>query len=260
MLPTCVPAGARSRAPRLHPFACALLALVLLGCGVPLSADEIAATAEVQGTPEAELLGLDTQALAQGGRAAIQPVLAIATMTPDPTLTVTASPSVSTTPGTVTPTPSPAASASPTATVSPTAGTPVPYGTPSAAQSAEAVRLVNELRVAQGQKALTVNGTLTTSANAFAKLMAESNQFGHLGPDGSTPQGRVTASGYKGRFRGEALAAGHNTAKSVVDTWRDSPAHAAILLDPTAVEVGLGYFLDPGDTYAHYWVFIVGAP
>jgi uncharacterized protein YkwD len=127
-------------------------------------------------------------------------------------------------------------------------------------QSAEAVRLVNELRAAEGKKALTVSGSLTATANAFARLMAESNQFGHLGPDGSTPQGRVTAGGYRGAFRGEALAAGQGTAAIVVETWRNSPAHAAILLDPTAVEVGLGYFLDPGDMYAHYWVFIVGAP
>jgi uncharacterized protein YkwD len=136
----------------------------------------------------------------------------------------------------------------------------VPYGTPAVVQSAEAVRLVNELRAAQGQRPLSVNATLTGAANAFAKLMAESNSFGHLGPDGSTPSSRITASGYRGSFRGEALAAGQGSARSVVDTWRDSPAHAAILLDASAVDVGIGYFLDPGDTYAHYWVFVVGLP
>jgi uncharacterized protein YkwD len=90
--------------------------------------------------------------------------------------------------------------------------------------------------------------------------MAERNFFAHDGLDGSTPASRLTASGYAGSFRGEALAAGQTSGQSTVLTWMNSPAHAAIVLDPTAVEVGIGYFYLPGSFYGHYWVLVVGTP
>ena len=257
MLPVDSAEGARRSAPWVLLFAYALLALGLVGCGVPLSQADVLATAEAEPTlaletrllPEAQV-----QAAAQeAGTLALPASQAHGGATPAPGITPS-----------TTPTPRPSASVTAaTATPTPTPGTAIAVaatGGANAAQSAEAVRLVNELRAGRGLKVLTISGTLTASANAFAKLMAESNQFGHLGPDGSTPQGRVTAGGYRGAFRGEALAAGQSNASTVVDTWRDSAAHLAILTDTAATEVGIGYFLDPGDTYSHYWVFVVGAP
>jgi uncharacterized protein YkwD len=39
-----------------------------------------------------------------------------------------------------------------------------------------------------------------------------------------------------------------------------SSAHAAILLNPSSVAVGVGYFYQPGSRYGHYWVIVTGNP
>ena len=111
-----------------------------------------------------------------------------------------------------------------------------------------------------GRSALTSNTSLMTAAASYAQLMAARDTFGHTGPDGSTPQLRVTAAGYRGSFKGEALAAGQSTAAAAVEAWRMSPSHAAIVFDATAVEVGIGYYYEAGDAYGSYWVLVTGAP
>ena len=133
-------------------------------------------------------------------------------------------------------------------------------GTTNGDMGTQEVTLVNATRTQAGLPALKVNGTLTSSANAYAKLMADRNFFSHDGIDGSSPQSRIKASGYAGRFKGEALAAGQTSPQSALNTWLNSPAHRDILMDRNAVEVGIGYYSKPGTAYTTYWVFVTGAP
>jgi uncharacterized protein YkwD len=104
-----------------------------------------------------------------------------------------------------------------------------------------------------------MNPNLMAGAAAYAKLMAEKDMFSHTGPDGSSPQSRLTASGYRGAFKGEALSAGQVTAQEAINSWRDSPSHAAIVFEATTVDVGIGYYFEPGDYYGTYWVLMAGA-
>jgi uncharacterized protein YkwD len=90
--------------------------------------------------------------------------------------------------------------------------------------------------------------------------MGDKNYFAHDGLDGTTPSSRVASAGYKGRFKGEALAAGQASADGALNTWLGSPAHAAILLDSSAVDVGIGYYNKPGSSYSYYWVLVTGVP
>jgi uncharacterized protein YkwD len=90
--------------------------------------------------------------------------------------------------------------------------------------------------------------------------MGRSNSFGHTGPDGSSAESRLAAAGYRGRFKGEAIAAGQPSAEAVVTGWINSPGHRAILLEPTAVEIGIGYAFATGSSYGHYWVLNTGIP
>jgi uncharacterized protein YkwD len=126
--------------------------------------------------------------------------------------------------------------------------------------SSQEISLINATRAQKGLPALKVNATLTASANAYAKLMADRNFFSHDGIDGSSPQSRIKASGYTGRFKGEALAAGQASPQSALNTWLNSPSHNAILMDRGAVEVGVGFYSKPGTTYTTYWVFVSGTP
>jgi uncharacterized protein YkwD len=109
--------------------------------------------------------------------------------------------------------------------------------------------------------ALRPNARLAAEANAYAKLMADKNWFGHTGPDGSTPASRCAASGYSGQFRGEVLAAGQSSAQDAVNAWIASPGHLPILIDTLASDVGVGFFLMESDGFARpYWVMVTGIP
>jgi uncharacterized protein YkwD len=231
-----------------------------IACGVPISAEEITATA-VQGD------AVEAAALAQGATGGPGPLEQVRILPAGSTPPVLA-PAIATPTRTATPLPTVATNT--LRAFSTDAGTPTADGTPAVAGSptavagsglaAEALRAVNQVRTSSGRQALRQNATLTASADKYARYMAEKNFFAHDGLDGSTPASRLTASGYAGHFRGEALAAGQTSGQSAVNTWMNSPAHATVVLDPTASEVGIGYFYLPGSFYGHYWVLVVGAP
>jgi uncharacterized protein YkwD len=95
--------------------------------------------------------------------------------------------------------------------------------------------------------------------------MADNNWFYcgcdfHTGPDGSQPDQRAYRAGYTGHWKGEAIAGGQSSGQAAVNTWLNSPPHAAIVLDPNSTDVGIGYYYKAGDLYGHYWVLMTGAP
>jgi uncharacterized protein YkwD len=108
--------------------------------------------------------------------------------------------------------------------------------------------------------ALRLNAILTNGATEFAGYMGTAGFFGHDGPDGSTPASRSAATGYSGGWNGEALSAGQPTPQTALNALLASPPHAAILLDPKSVEVGIGYAFVSGSRYLHYWVVMTGIP
>jgi uncharacterized protein YkwD len=266
-----------------------LINLSLLGCGVPLAAAELTATAEVSvatgsvtevssraaGTnpldPQASTglpttpttlstiatLGTSSPPTPSSGTAVASPGTGTVTVTRTPASTP--KPAASGTP--VTATPSPAATAAPpgvtTALVDLAAG---PTAIPSTNPASAAVKLLNDYRASSGRSQLVVNANLAASATSYAQLMARTNYFGHTGPDGSVAETRMAAAGYRGRFKGEALAAGQASADAAVRNWLTSAAHASIVLDPNAIEIGIGYAFGAGSSYGHYWVLVTGAP
>jgi uncharacterized protein YkwD len=174
-------------------------------------------------------------------------------------------------------TPEPAATSTPSA--SPIATPPVPTATavpatptatatgqavahtaaaPSSALAGEEITLINQYRAANGRGPLRSDAALNAEAAQYAKLLGDTNTFGHNGPDGSTPFTRFAAAGFGGAMCGEALAAGQDTSGSALQTWTTSPAHNAILLGVNADSVGVGYYYAPNSTYKHYWVLVTG--
>ncbi len=107
-------------------------------------------------------------------------------------------------------------------------------------------------------------------AEAYAKLMATSDTFGHVGPDGSTANERVRAGGFslpsyypvKGNTV-ESLAAGHLTASAAWDALMGSPAHRAHLLGEDGFVsqswFGVGYYFDLTSKYKGYLVVLITA-
>src|SRR3954454_9370813 len=75
---------------------------------------------------------------------------------------------------------------------------------------------VNQQRAARGLSALVRVGALDKAAQAYAIRMATEGFFAHTAPDGSTPEQRLREAGYNGGTWGENIAAGQQTADSVM--------------------------------------------
>jgi uncharacterized protein YkwD len=125
---------------------------------------------------------------------------------------------------------------------------------------ADFLTLLNAQRASRGLAPLSSNAALAGAASGYARYMGEANFFAHTGPNGSTPDSRVKASGYAGSYRGEALAAGQATPQAALASLLDSPPHFRILMDSGATAVGIGYFFQAGSAYGHYWVVVTGTP
>jgi uncharacterized protein YkwD len=129
---------------------------------------------------------------------------------------------------------------------------------PLSALAVEELGVINRFRLELGLTALRGDAALNAEAAAYAKLMGDTNTFGHNGADGSTAFTRIAASGYAGVLCGEAIAAGQSTAGAAFSTWRGSAAHSAIMFSKEAEAVGIGYYFAPNSTYKHYWVLVTG--
>lgn len=236
------------------------LTLAVVGCGVPLSAEEMAnrplPTPEDQVQVQSRSIGL-TQESAP---------------TPIPTPTPSSADSTLPTPASAALAPAatgtPAPASTPATTVAAASGSqtgsPTPTQAPftSAELASQAVKIINDYRRSLNLAPLAEDQALATAAAAYAKLMADNNWWScgcdvHRGPDGSTPASRVAASGYAGRFAGEALAGGQGSAQDAVNTWLNSPPHRAILLSATATDVGVGFYYRAGWPGFH-WVLLTG--
>jgi uncharacterized protein YkwD len=234
-------------------FVCAVLGLA---CGVPLPPESITATAEAETALKAAGGDSVSQASNLSGpgmrtlNASIGTDEAIATRE----VPATPMPLVNKDEAKPAPTPTPSTSLTHTSVALDSAAGPNP------AFNNDMIRLLNETRTRSGLGPLSVNSALVLAADAYARTMGERNFFGHAGLDGSTPQGRTAGAGYAGRYRGEALSAGQLNAEYSLAALLASPPHRAILLDPSAVEVGIGYYFQASSTYGHYWVVVTGAP
>lgn len=253
-------------------------ALLALACGIPIAAGELTATAVNGGLPHTLPVAIATETSSYASQVAseVNPAAALtATATPSatpqtpsatPTPTPTPTPAVSSSEATasLTSTASATITATPTPSLSPTP-TPTSVSTPIAPSgndpASQVLKLVNEVRARQGLAPFRPNANLAGEADAYAELMADKNWFGHTGPDGSTPASRCAASGYRGQFRGEVIAAGQTTAQEVVNAWLNSSTHAPILLDRLGVDAGVGYYLYETDGFWRpYWVMVTGVP
>ncbi len=172
------------------------------------------------------------------------------------TITHTVTPTPTPTPTPIaTPTPSPTPTPAPTPTPLPTPQpipSPLPEPTPTARPPSPAPSLdtfsrelfsdTNEARVREGHGELTINSSLTSSAQAYANLMAQYQWFDHIGPDGSTLASRVRSAGYTGGWLGEVLYMGpkDNGPTGIVAMWLDSPVHRSALLAEPFTEIGVG--------------------
>lgn len=91
---------------------------------------------------------------------------------------------------------------------------------------------VNQLR--QGCGAINDDPRLTEAAQRHADDMLRNGVNGHIGSDGSSPQARINAAGYRSSYSGEIVFWGTGSAatpKEALDMWMQSPPHRDIILN-----------------------------
>ncbi len=91
----------------------------------------------------------------------------------------------------------------------------------SAAES-EVLSLVNQERAKAGCKPLTADAKLAALAGDYSEDMARRGFFSHTSPDGKSPWDRAEAAGVSD-LGGENIARGQANARSVMDSWMNSP-------------------------------------
>ncbi|WP_424949476.1 CAP domain-containing protein [Deinococcus sp.] len=112
--------------------------------------------------------------------------------------------------------------------------------------------------------ALTWNAQLAAAArshsddmahNGYREATAQEPEAPHIGADGSTPQQRITATGYAWQTSGENVAAGYTVGGSndVVVAWLASPGHCSNIMNPKFREIGVGYVAYKGAKYNSFF-------
>jgi uncharacterized protein YkwD len=87
--------------------------------------------------------------------------------------------------------------------------------------------------------------------------MALRGHFSHTAPDGSSPRDRAARCGFLGRV-GEMLAWGQSSGDEAAASFRDSPDHCEILMNPEFDTTGVSCRRDAaGKTH---WAVVLGAP
>jgi uncharacterized protein YkwD len=108
---------------------------------------------------------------------------------------------------------------------------------------------------------LTWNQQLGQAALGHSSNMAEGRYFSHQEKNGSTPADRATRAGYAWKVVGENIASGNRTPQDAVEAWLDSPGHCANIMNPTFMEMGAAYAINPlNDNRTPYWTQVFGRP
>jgi uncharacterized protein YkwD len=113
---------------------------------------------------------------------------------------------------------------------------------------------VNALRKKADAPPVVLCAPLQATAQDYSSLMATSDYYGHVGPDGSEPWDRMSAHGYAWHGAGENIAAGFDDVDAVMTAWQNSPGHMANILNPSFTHVGFGQARDDSSRYRTYWV------
>lgn len=116
---------------------------------------------------------------------------------------------------------------------------------------------VNAIREQKGLCSLRAHSLLDEAAQTYAETIADIDSWlSHTGPDGSTPEDRIAATGYLERIHtiqgtveyryriGENLARGQQSTDEALWGWMRSPGHRENILNPEFEETGIGIIRD----------------
>ena len=119
--------------------------------------------------------------------------------------------------------------------------------------------LINNARIQNGLTALSVNTQLAFAAQSHSIDMACHGLLSHTGSDSSTVQERVAAAGYSGSYL-EEIIYGSGYPQTAFDWWMNDQIHRDAILNPNAVEMGVGYAYKADTAHGGYYTVNFGSP
>jgi uncharacterized protein YkwD len=154
-----------------------------------------------------------------------------------------------------------------TPVITPISGTPIaqPTGpascnyTSSSSYLNEIANLINNARAQAGLPALAINAQLAAAAQGHSIDMACHGFLGHNGSDGSSVHERVVAAGYNPSYS-EEIIYGSGYPQTAFDWWMRDQIHRDAILNPNAVEMGVGYAYIANTAHGGYYTVDFGSP
>lgn len=119
------------------------------------------------------------------------------------------------------------------------------------------VDAVNAVRAGDGLVPVQLSGELNAAAETQARDMYVQQRAWHFGSDLTSPRERAFRAGYHGEVVGENLSEGTDSDMSVLESWLKFPDTRAVIMDPTARGLGLGWYQEPSSNKT-WWVQVIG--
>lgn len=119
----------------------------------------------------------------------------------------------------------------------------------------ECFDLINQERTKNGVSKLKWDDTIAEACEIRAEELQE--KFSHTRPDGESCFTAFDEVGIDLKAKGENIAEGYLTPKTVVKAWMNSKGHRANILNKTFKISAIGFYYD-SDTNGYYWVQMFG--
>jgi uncharacterized protein YkwD len=122
------------------------------------------------------------------------------------------------------------------------------------------LELINDYRRQNGAGNLSLHDQLGAAAEHHSQDMASKNYFSHKLANGDSEVKNIERHGYTHWIHvGENIAAGDETARQVMDSWKNSPEHARNMRDKNFTEIGIGRAYAKNSRYGWYWTTTFGS-
>lgn len=131
--------------------------------------------------------------------------------------------------------------------------------TSSSSYLTEIASLINNARAQNGLPALVVNPQLALAAQNHSIDMACHGLLSHTGSDGSSVHERIAAAGYDASYS-EEIIYGSGYPQTAFDWWMNDQIHRDAILNPNAVDMGVGYAYKADTAHGGYYTVDFGSP
>ncbi len=102
-----------------------------------------------------------------------------------------------------------------------------------------------------------LNAELNAAAATHSRDMSVQNRPWHFGSDGSSPLDRVRRVGYTGKLVGELISETYETEIETLSDWMEQPDTRAIIMDPSANQMGFSWYQEPNGKI--WWTMVTGS-